>query len=301
MPRHSDARRSFLALASAATVFAAVALTSFAPQAQAGSAKVVVIVLENEKYSAIVGSSEAPYINSLIANGKLFTDYTAVINGSLHNYLAMTSGLTSKLSPPSPNVFQAIDATGGSETWIEFEESMSGNCAAGSIGNVPGTSIPLYTKSHDPDAQYKANTSCTQHDVPMTTATFNPVILPTLSYIVPNQCDDMHSQPSSGQPCPAYFDSNTGSSRIGLGDHWLSVVVPQLLAQPDVTVVLTWDEGTKTSGEYIVTLEVGAGITPGTTDGTAYNHYGLEAGLYSVSGLGTAPNNGATATPLPIP
>ena len=48
-------------------------------------------------------------------------------------------------------------------------------------------------------------------------------------------------------------------------------------------------------------LELGAGVTSGSTDGTAYNHYGLEAGLYNTFGLGTAPNNGATATPLPIP
>ena len=48
-------------------------------------------------------------------------------------------------------------------------------------------------------------------------------------------------------------------------------------------------------------LELGAGVTSGSTDGTAYNHYGLEAGLYNTFALGTAPNNGATATPLPIP
>ena len=37
--------------------------------------------------SKIVGSAKAPYINSLIPQGKLFTNYSAVINGSLHNYL----------------------------------------------------------------------------------------------------------------------------------------------------------------------------------------------------------------------
>jgi hypothetical protein len=41
-------------------------------------------------------------------------------------------------------------------------------------------------------------------------------------------------------------------------------------------------------------------VTPGSTDGTAYNHYGIEAGLYKYFGLGTAPNNGGTATPVPF-
>src|SRR5207237_1380533 len=55
-----------------------------------------------------------------------------------------------------------------------------------------------------------------------------------------------------------------------------------------------------TPTEHVVAVEAGAGVTPGSTDGTAYTHYGLEAGLYRYFGLGTAPGNGATATPLPI-
>jgi hypothetical protein len=67
--------------------------------AQAG--KLVVIVMENERYSDIVGNSAAPYLNQLIGQGKLFTNYAAVASGSNPNYLAMTSGLTAEQSPPS--------------------------------------------------------------------------------------------------------------------------------------------------------------------------------------------------------
>lgn len=270
------------------------------PAAHALSGKVVVIVMENEAYTSIVGSSQAPYLNALIAQGELFTNYTAVVSGSQHNYLAMTSGLTEKVSPSPSNIFQAIDATVGAVTWKSFQESMSGTCGEGSVGKVPGRSTQLYEKPHDPATKY-TNETCVTNDIPMTTTSFIPTALPDFSYIVPNYCDDMHTLPTGGQSCPAYFGSNPGTSVIGLGDDWLSVVVPQLLAQPDVTVIITWDEGKKSSGERIVTLEVGAGITPGSTDGTAYNHYGLLAGLYSVFGLGTPPNNAATATPLPIP
>ncbi len=111
-----------------------------------------------------------------------------------------------------------------------------------------------------------------------------------------------HAHPSREQAgLPRVFRVRRRVDRDWYGDHWLSVVVPQLLAQPGVTVILTWDEAKKTSGQHIVTLEVGAGITPGSSDGNAYNHYGLEAGLYGVFGLGPPPNNGATAPPLPIP
>ena len=270
--------------------------------AAAQSGKLVVIVMENNTYDNIVGSSEAPYLNQLIAQGELFTGYTAVYPASNPNYLAMTSGLTSAQSPPAQNVFQAIDGS-GTGTWKEFMESMQGNCAAGTSPSVPGTSVPLYTSDHDPDYQYRANTTCSTNDVPMTTSTFVPASLPSLSYIVPNQCDDMHTLPANGQACPAYFGSNPGTSLINMGDNWLATVVPTLLAQPDVTVVITWDEGTQSSSppQHVVALEAGAGVTAGSRDGNAYNHYGLEAGLYRYLGLGTAPNNGATATPLPIP
>jgi hypothetical protein len=270
-------------------------------EAQAG--KVVVIVMENETYANIVGNSQAPYLNQLIARGELFTDYAGVAGASNPNYLAMTSGLTSALSPPSPNIFQAIDGSGGTLAWKEFMESAPGNCASGNSADVPGTSVALYTADHDPDYQYRAATSCAANDVPMTASTFNPASLPDLSYVVPNECNDMHTLPAGGQACPAYFGANPGTSVINMGDNWLATVVPPLLAQPNVTVLITWDEGSlsTTPPEHLVALEAGAGVTAGSTDGTAYTHYGLEAGLYRYLGLGTAPNNGATATPLPIP
>src|SRR5437764_14957453 len=143
--------------------------------AAAQSGKLVVIVMENNTYDDIVGNSEAPYLNQLIAEGELFTDYAAVASGSNPNYLGMTSGLTSALSPPSPNIFQAIDASGGAVKWKEFMESMPGNCASGTRTMVPGTSVPLYTSDHDPDYKYRANSTCSTNDVPMTASTFGRV------------------------------------------------------------------------------------------------------------------------------
>ena len=84
-----------------AVVGVGVALLGLVRPAQADArSRVAVIVMENKAYSKIVGSANAPYINSVIPQGQLFTNYFAVINGSLHNYLAMTSGLTAKQKPP---------------------------------------------------------------------------------------------------------------------------------------------------------------------------------------------------------
>jgi hypothetical protein len=295
--------RMVRAFASGAAVALVVAVSGLVGPtvAQAQSSRLAVIVMENQPYTNIVGNANAPYINSLIGSGKLFSNYLSLKAGSLPDYLAMTSGLLTTVSPPSPNVFQAIDASGGAVTWKSLQESMGGSCGKQSGAKVPGTTATLYSRIHDPAYQYRGNTTCSTNDVPLTSTTFNPAALPNFSYIIPNQCDDMHTLPAGGAPCPAFYGSNAAaSSVVAMGDSWLQAVVPSLLAQPDVTVLLTWDEGNSTT-KHVVALEVGAGITSGSTDSTRYNHYSLEAGLYTKFSLGPAPNNGATATRLPIP
>ncbi|MEA2579983.1 MAG: phosphatidylinositol-3-phosphatase [Actinomycetota bacterium] len=279
-------------------------LTGFAatsPAAHATGGRLVVIVLENKTYTKVMSAPLAtPYIHTLVTDGLLFTNYSAVASGSARDYRAMTSGLTAAPPPTPENIFKAIDASGGALSWVELEESMSANCSGASTGPVPGTTHPLYTTMHDPAYMFRANETCMTNAKPLTEDTLTPSTLPSLTYLIPNQCDDMHTLPKNGATCPAFDGEYTATSPMKLSDDWLSRVVPQLLNEPDITVVLTWDEGTRTNNR-IVTLEVGNGVTPGTQDATAYNHYSLEAGMYAFLGLGTPPNNGATATVLPIP
>jgi len=261
-----------------------------------GVPKVVVIVMENEQYTGIVGSASAPYMNSLIPQGMLFTDYHAVISGSAPNYRATTAGTTTSPPPVPENIFRAFDQA--SRTWLGFEESMAGNCGVTDNQKVPGsTKITLYTPRHDPALMFRGNESCATHDVPLTSDA-QLTALPEFSYIVPNECDDMHT-PAAGAGCPSYFGTVAGANPIQMGDNWLAHVVPALLSDPDATVIITFDEGLNVSAQRIYTLEVGAGVTPGV-DAQRYDHYGLLAGLYGFYGLGPAPNAAATATPLPI-
>jgi len=52
------------------------------------------VVEENHDYDSIIGNPSAPYINSLVDNGALFTDYQGITNPSQPNYLALYSGST---------------------------------------------------------------------------------------------------------------------------------------------------------------------------------------------------------------
>src|SRR5437762_2641528 len=53
---------------------------------------VVLVIEENHGYSEIIGSSQAPYINSLAAQGALMTNSFAITHPSEPNYLDLFSG-----------------------------------------------------------------------------------------------------------------------------------------------------------------------------------------------------------------
>src|SRR5262245_59552034 len=60
-----------------------------------GFTTIFTILLENHDYNEIVGSADAPYINSLIAMGGLATNYMdSGTHPSLPNYLYLISGDT---------------------------------------------------------------------------------------------------------------------------------------------------------------------------------------------------------------
>ena len=291
-------KRWTAALAAGWVVAAAIAVPlAGAARADAGTPKIVVIVLENKEISDIVGSASAPYMNALIPQGLQFTDYHALLKGSGPNYRAMTAGITTTPSSPPANIFRSLDLA--SRPWTELEESMTGNCGVTDNARVPGSPDHLYTGAHDPAHDWRGNESCATSAVPLTSDA-QLTGLPDFTYIVPNQCDDMHTTPKP-PTCPSYFGPVTGSNFIQMGDKWLAHVVPILLSDPDTTVIITFDEGAfNVTTQHVYTLEIGAGVAPGTPDGQHYDHYSLLAGLYRFFGLGTAPNAGTTAVPLPI-
>ena len=53
---------------------------------------VVIVIEENHSYGEIIGSSFAPYINSLATRGALFTQSYAITHPSQPNYLDLFSG-----------------------------------------------------------------------------------------------------------------------------------------------------------------------------------------------------------------
>jgi hypothetical protein len=242
--------------------------------APARFAHVVWIWMENKPLSSIIGSSSAPYMNSLATDCSLATNYVAITHPSLPNYIAATSGSTQGITddnPPSshpltaPSIYSQVEAAGG--TWRDYAESSPANCTLTDSG--------LYAVRHVPSTYYTGiRTTCKVWNVPLGAPTAGRMVseiqagaLPSFSFVTPNLCNDMHG--ASG--CP--------SDLIATGDKWLSQVLPAIFAGPnyrngDTLVILTFDEGSG-SDNRVATWVMSPYTTPETRSNTAFTHYSL--------------------------
>jgi hypothetical protein len=185
------------------------------------ASSVVVIVMENRNDELIVGNPSAPYINTtLIPQAALMTNSHAVTHPSQPNYLALFSGSTQGITDDScphefsaPNLGVALLASGA--TFTGYSESMPADGYRGCWTNV-------YGRKHNPWVDFKnvpSSSNRVWHDVPGSR--------PTVSFIIPNMCNDMH-------------DCSTRT-----GDAWLKAHLPAILhsgARNDGLLILTWDE-----------------------------------------------------------
>jgi hypothetical protein len=217
---------------------------------------VVWVVMENHAYGQIIGSSQAPYINSLASTYGVATNYYAISHPSLPNYIALTSGSPQGIADdngPSSHplnvasIFSQLPA-GQSRS---LEESMPSNCDRGDSGQ--------YAVRHDPEAYYtNLGSDCLTYDVPFGST---PDLSAKFTFVTPNVCDDMHD------------------CSVQTGDTFLSSYVPRLLAttqyQAGNTVIfITWDEDDGSSNNHVPTIVISP-YTHAVQDSTSYTHYSL--------------------------
>ena len=253
---------------------------------------VIWIFMENHSYNTIIGSSKAPYINSLARACGLATNYHNITHPSLPEYIAATSGggypsLTQFLPDCDPSAAchtSAPSIFGQGETWKAYEETMPSNCdlTNGGTGNN-------YAVRHNPPAYYTTLKGCSKFDVPFTklASDLNHSTLPAFSFITPNLVDDMHNGTQPAQ-----------------GDHWLATHVPAILgsklySEGTTVLFITWDEGEGGSyaiGEHcatntsdascrVATLVISPSTKPGTKSSTLFNHYSLLGTTEQLLGL----------------
>lgn len=263
---------------------------------------VIIIVMENEEYSSIVGSSEAPYQNYLASHYASAANYYAATHPSLPNYLAMIGGATFGVSSdclPSqcviayPSLTSVLDEHGLS--WKEYAESMPVNCSQ--VNSPDG----LYVPKHNPFVYFHMITG--NDGTGVTSSYCNSRVvsfdqfwsdlgagkLPSFSFVTPNICDDAHS-------CP-----------LSTGDRWLSSVVPKIINSSSFSstaLFITYDEGSTNTGfgpndgGKVLCVLVSPFAVPGYVSLVQYSHYSLLATVEALLKVGNLGQNDAAVTPM---
>ena len=239
-------------------------------------AHTVVVVMENHSYGDIIGNPAAPYLARLAGQGALFTNSSAITHPSQPDYLDLFSGsdhgITDDSCPhtlPGPNLGAGLIATGRTFAGYSEDLPVTGSvlCSAGEYArkHVPWANFP-----NVPRADSKPFTAFGAGGYDR---------LPTVSFVIPNLCDDMHD-------CP-----------VATGDRWLQRHLggyAQWAMTHDSLLIVTWDEG---SGDnHIATIFAGQQVKPGRY-GQPLTHFGVLRTIEDAYGL---PHDGAAAAASPV-
>ena len=240
---------------------------------------VVLVIEENHGYSEIIGSSPAPYINSLAAQGALMTNSFAITHPSEPNYLDLFSGSNQGITDDScpvgpfstPNLGRGLINAG--RTFGGYSEDLP------YVGDTE-----CYVNGYDRDHNPWVDFSNVQTSANMPFQGYFPSdfsTLPTVSIVVPNLTHDMHD------------------GTIRQGDTWLQSNIDSYLqwAQTNNSLlIVTWDEDDGSRNNRVATLFLGPMVNPGQY-GETINHFNLLRTIEDMYGVAYA---GQSANVAPI-
>lgn len=214
-----------------------------APGRNDGGVTIFTVVFENHDYREIVGSEDAPYLNSLIDRYALATNYQDCgIHPSLPNYLCLVSGapqFAGGADPlPTARPFPVQAQHLGSQLlaagipWRAYQESMGTACTLRNKGR--------YAPKHDPflyfdDVQRGEGNLCAATNVDLSRLSADLAAKAVrYAFITPNLVNDGHD--------PA-LDPRAGMRAT---DAWARVQLPKLMASDAYrrggVIFVTWDE-----------------------------------------------------------
>ena len=242
---------------------------------------VIFVIFENHSYDQIMGNPAAPYLNSLVSDSAsaLFTQSYALTQPSQPNYLMLFSGsdqgetnddVPKNLPFTSPNLGAEILQRG--QTFAGYSEDLP------SIG-FDGKSSGYYARKHNPWVNWQGaekNGIPGALNLPLTSFPSNYDLLPTISFVIPNQNHDMHN--------------GTDPERINKADAWLKDLLNgyvQWARSHNSLLIITFDEGYEDGGKknnHIFTLFVGENVRHGSYNQTI-DHYTVLRTIEEMYGL----------------
>jgi len=236
---------------------------------------VVIVMLENKDEGDAL--RQGPYLASLAASGASLTDMHAETHPSQPNYLALFSGGTQGVDDDScPHTFAAgnlaSELTAAGYTFAGYSEDLP---ATGFAGCVAGG----YARKHSPWTNFRAVPASANQ--PLSAMPTDYAALPTVSFLIPNLCHDMH-------------DCSVATGDAWARDHLDGYV--RWAREHNSVLLVTFDEDDNHSDNRILTFFTGGPIKPGRY-AQPVDHYGVLATLEDWYGL---PRLGQAATAAPI-
>lgn len=282
-----------------ALVVVTIILPGQTTQAQISSVKTVfVIVMSDEPWSAIAGSSSAPYINNvLLPNASSTSRYFSMSKGGTvqANYFWLEAGTDFGISSSVlPGAFHLSTAnhlvtalTNAGISWKTYQEGIGGN-------QCPLTSTEFYDVRSNPFVFFEdvtaSPTTCIAHVRPYDELLqdLNSNTVARYNFIRPNKCNSMLRSCSSVQ------------DHIRQGDNWLAQEVPKILNSAAYknggALFITWDQ---TDGDVPVGMIV---LSPfakrGYSNSVPYNHSSTLRTFEEILGLKAFLGDTASQTPL---
>ena len=237
---------------------------------------IVLIMLENQNYSSVIGNNtQMPLLNALASQNVVLSNYFAVTHPSLPNYIALMSGSTQNIIKDctacyvnKPNLADLIEASG--RTWKAYLDGMPTPCFVGNLAS--------YAQKHNPfiyfDSIRQNAARCNRSILPLTSldGDLTKNSLPNFAYIMPDLCN-------SGYDCSA-----------GVADKWVSDMVAKLQDSPALgnnsLIIVAFDEADSTdtssccglptpAGGQVPVVLISPSALPGVTDNTPYSHFSL--------------------------
>jgi len=246
---------------------------------------IVVVVEENHSYSEIIGNSNAPYINQLAQAGASFTNSHGIEHPSQPNYLDLfsgsnqgvtsdvgVSGLGSRWPFTTPNLGAQLLSHG--LTFTGYSESLP---SVGYTGDGDlNASTDNYRAKHNPWVQWQNDRPTSPNQLPSSVnrpfsdfpTDFSK--LPTVSFVIPNEQNDMHS--NTVQRADTWLHDNLNSYYQWAQTH-------------NSLLIVTFDEDDSSQGNRIPTIFAGPMMKPGQYD-QLIDHYSVLRTLEDMYGLG---------------
>jgi hypothetical protein len=245
---------------------------------------IVVVMMENENYSSIIGNpAQAPYINSLAQAGASFSDAHGEWHPSLPNYYALLSGSTQGLTNSTPPAPGSINADNLPNELAQHGYSFASYgdeytpAAFLAYSDLPGTA----TAPNPVDKWLTCPGSVPGQGCGFPTNAAGYANLPTVTFVHGNQYQSMH-------------DGN-----VLEGDTWVKNTFSDYAnwaATHNSELLVTWDEDNFTTANHMPTVLYGANVTPGSY-GETINHYNMLRTIEDMYGLPYLAND-ANAAPI---